>query len=89
MNDASSAFDFEFFRQHAESAVGGDEVDAVNVRLAFDGEQEMAQKNRAAGAGSRDRQILRRMVGQESSVLRGSALNEAWSIGIRSSVSQA
>ena len=54
-----AAGDFEFFRHDAQRAVGGDEVDGFDAVVAVHGEQELAQKDCAAGASGRNGQVLR------------------------------
>ncbi len=49
----------KFFGHHAQSAVGSDEVRALNASVAVDGQQQMAQEYRSAGAGGGDGQVLR------------------------------
>ena len=63
-NKIGAAFESELFGQDAQSAVGCDEVHRLNALIALDGEQEVPQKDGAAGAGGCDGQILRRMVRQ-------------------------
>ena len=50
--------------------------------VALDGKQQLPQKHGAAGPGSGDSQILRRMVGQEDSGQAIRRLPRFWSIGI-------
>jgi hypothetical protein len=58
-DEVGAAAKLELFGHDAKRAVGGDEVDALNSRVAFDCQQEVFQKKRAAGSGGRDGQVLR------------------------------
>jgi hypothetical protein len=60
-DEVVAAAQFEFFGHHAQRAVRRDEVDGLNPRIAFDGEQQMAQENRSTGASGGDGQVLRQM----------------------------
>ncbi len=59
-DQVAAAAQSEFFGDHAQRAVGGDEVDGLDAFVAVHGEQQVAEKERAAGAGGRDGQVLRR-----------------------------
>ena len=50
-----------------QGAVGGNEINHFYSWVTFHGEQELAQKKGAAGAGSGDSEVLRRLVGQVGS----------------------
>src|SRR5256885_7729573 len=58
----TAAFEFKFFRDDAQSAVGGDEVDGSDPLVVLDGEQQVLEKQRSARAGGGDGQVLRRVV---------------------------
>src|SRR5437667_8788103 len=60
----AAAFEFKFFRDDAQSAVGGDEVDGGDPLVAVDGEQQVLEKQRSARAGGGDGQVLRRLIRQ-------------------------
>ena len=61
-DEVGASFDAQLFGHDAQGAVGGDEVHRLHALVAADGEQEVLEKDGAAGAGGRDRQVLRRMV---------------------------
>ena len=64
LDEFVAAGEGEFFGQDAQGAVRGDEVDGLNALVALDCQQELLEKQRSAGAGGGDGQVLREMVGQ-------------------------
>ena len=57
----------ELLGHDPQGAVGGNEINHFYSWVTFHGEQELAQKKGAAGAGSGDSEVLRRLVGQVGS----------------------
>jgi len=57
----------ELLGHDPQGAVGGNEINHFYSWVAFHGQQELAQKKRAAGAGSGDGEVLRRLLGQVGS----------------------
>src|ERR1035438_9228369 len=55
------------FGHDAQRAVGSDEVYRLHALVAFDGTQELPEKDGPAGPRGRDGQILRWMIRQEAS----------------------
>ena len=49
----------EFFGHHAQRAVRRDEVHGLDTLVTLDGKQKVLEKQRTAGAGSGDSQVLR------------------------------
>jgi hypothetical protein len=79
MEEIRSSLDAEFFGQDAQGGVRGDEVYVLNPNITPDGQEQLLKKDRSAGAGGRDGQILWRVIQQEFS---GEARSpRAWSIG--------
>ena len=61
LNEVAAPAKAEFLRDDAESAVGGDEVDVLNARIAFEGREQMTREECAAGSGCGDGQVLKRV----------------------------
>lgn len=57
-DQAGSPANFEFLGQDAQSGIGSDEVHSLYAIISRKRKQKLAQKNRAAGSGGGDGQIL-------------------------------
>ena len=66
-DQVAAAAQAEFLGHDAQGAVGGDEIDGLDARVALHRQQKVLEKQRAAGAGSGDRKVLRRVIGQVGS----------------------
>src|SRR4029077_19580676 len=79
VDETGSSFQIQLLGHNPQSAVGRDEVHGRDALVAADGKQQVPQKDRPAGPGGRDGQVLRR-IGQIGS--REASSPEFWSIGM-------
>ena len=58
LNEVAPAAKAQLLRDDTERAVGGDEVDALNARIAFEGREQMAREECATGASCGHGQVV-------------------------------
>ena len=70
LNEVASTAKAQFLRDDAKRAVGSDEVDLLNARIAFQGREQMAREECATGSGRGDGQVLNgvRQLGPSSEI---------------------